>query len=162
MASMELSWFHLQCKPERKAINASHVSSLSMCSLNLKSPLPSPFPFSCSFFTSSWIHLNPYGKPKMKASLSVMLCTFTVWLCMRAALPCPSLTDLFFQGIFFLFRLCLNCFCWLCVIEANLRSKASSFSSAQARWKGSIQAPNVGGQLKSDHGGFLASGSRHF
>ncbi len=141
-----------------KEINAFHLSSLSMCSLNLKSPIPS----SCSFLTSSWIHLNPYGKPKMKASLSVMLCTFTVWLCMRAALPYPSLTDLFFQGIFFFFCSCLNCFCWLCVIEANLRSKASSFSSALARWKGSIQAPNVGGQLKSDHRGFLVSGSRHF
>ncbi len=76
-----------------------------LCSLNLKSPLPSPIPSSCSFLTSSWIHLNPYGKPRMKASLSVMLCTFTVWLCMRAALPYPSLTDLFFQGIFFYFLL---------------------------------------------------------
>ncbi len=157
------SWVDFTCNASMKeacskAINASHVSSLSMCSLNLKSPLP----FSCSSITSSWINLNPYGKPKMKASLSVMLCTFTVWLCMRPALPCPSLTDLFFQGIFFSFSPLSELLLLIMCNWGKSEKQGQLLLISTGKMKRVHPGTQRGGQLKSDHGGFLASGSRHF
>lgn len=97
-------------KTYSKAINASHVSSLTRCSLNL------------CIFSHLYLHLflivahsltfphildlNPFGKQRMKPYSSVRLCTFTVCLWLKSE-SCSALSisnrPLLSGDFFFLF-----------------------------------------------------------